>query len=298
MSRIDRRSSVAVGAMGIIGAMSKINLRDKPICITGASSGIGRATAIECARSGMPVVCAARREDKLREVVEEIRTQGGRAEYVVVDVADAGACRAMIDSTVETFGSIYAVFANAGYGVERAVHEMSDADLREMFEVNFFGTMNSIRPAIGPMIEQGAGHVLLCSSCLAKFSMPYYGVYGATKAAQCHIGRAMKLELESTGVHVSTILPVGTRTEFGQVSKRRSGVSPIMDRTPDRFMQSAERVARAIVKCLGKPKSEVWTSRLTLYSAAVMTAFPRSVDVIGRSMVKRRQRETASSKTS
>ncbi len=278
--------------------MPKINLSGKPICITGASSGIGRATAIACAQAGMPVVCAARREDKLKEVVEEIRAQGGHAEYIVVDVADADGCKAMIDSAVESFGSIYAVFANAGYGVERAVHEMTDAELREMFEVNLFGTMNTIRPAIPRLIEQGAGHVLLCSSCLAKFSMPYYGVYCATKAAQNHIGRAMKLELAPVGVHVSTVHPVGTRTEFSQVTKSRSGESPIMDSTPDRFMQSPEKVARAIVKCLKKPRSEVWTSRLTLYSAAIMTAFPRSVDVIGKSMVKRRQRDLASSDAS
>jgi len=278
--------------------MPKINLTDKPICITGASSGIGRATAIACARSGMPVLCAARREEKLEAMVEEIRSQGGRADYVVVDVADAGACAGMIEAAVASFGSIYAVFANAGYGVERAVHEMTDAELREMFEVNFFGSMNTIRPALPRLIEQGAGHVLLCSSCLAKFTIPYYGAYCATKAAQSHIGRAMRLELASAGVHVSVVHPVGTRTEFNEVSKRRSGAAPLTDRTPDRFMQSPDKVARAIVKCLQKPRPEVWTSRMTLYSAAVMTAFPRSVDARCRGMVKRRQKDIASNETS
>ena len=268
---------------------SKINLRGRPICITGASSGIGRATAIACGRAGMPVLAAARREEKLRAVVEEIRSQGGRAGYAVVDVTDADACRRMIDSAMARFGSIYAVFANAGYGVERAVHEQSDAEVRGLFEVNLFGSLNTIRPALPRMIEQGAGHVLLCSSCLAKFTIPYYGAYSASKAAQCHLGRAMRIELAPLGVQVSTVLPVGTRTEFSRVAQEQSDGAPLASRTPERFMQKPERVARAVVRCLQKPKPEVWTSRVTLYSAAVLLAFPRLADRLSRSMAAHRR---------
>ena len=273
-----------------------IQLAGKPICITGASSGIGRATAIACAQAGMPVMATARREDKLFEVVEEIRSQGGCSELCVVDVTDAGACERMIESTVERFGSIYAVFANAGYGVERATHEMSDAALREIFEVNFFGTLNTIRPALPRMVEQGAGHVLLCSSCLAKFTIPYYGAYCATKAAQGHVGRAMRLELAPQGVEVSTVHPVGTRTEFTRVVNEQSDGAPIAQKTPERFMQSPRRVAKAVVRCLRKPRAEVWTSRTTLYSAAALLAFPGLADRLGRSLGKQRGDTTAPTK--
>src|SRR6187549_2932574 len=108
--------------------MARIELRGKPIAITGASSGIGRATAIACARAGMPVAAAARREDRLEGLVEEINRAGGRAIAVRTDVTDAGDCERLIAGTVEAFGSVYAVYANTGYGMEKAVHLMSDAE--------------------------------------------------------------------------------------------------------------------------------------------------------------------------
>src|SRR5215468_7974592 len=97
------------------------DLRGKPIAITGASSGIGAATAIECARAGMPVAIGARREDKLREVAELVRRAGGagtRVITVVIDTCKPEDCRRFVDATVAEFGSIYSVFANAGYSVE------------------------------------------------------------------------------------------------------------------------------------------------------------------------------------
>lgn len=265
-----------------------INLTGKPICITGASAGIGRATAILCARAGMPVLVAARREERLKKLVEEIRAEGGCAEWIVADVADPESNERMIERAIDAFGSLYAVFANAGYGVEQAMHEMTDEELRQIFEVNFFGSMHTIRPALPHLLERGEGHVLLCSSCMAKFSLPYYGAYSATKASQNHIGRAMCLELAPHGVHVSTVHPVGTKTEFFDVTKQRSGVARLVEHSSERFMQTPERVAKAVVKCLRKPRPEVWTSRMVLYGMAVSMAMPRIADASVRWMVKRR----------
>ena len=106
-----------------------IDLSGKPICITGASAGIGRATALACARAGMPVFAAARREDRLKALVEQIRAEGGQAECATVDVASVESSERMIEVALNAFGSIYAVFANAGYGVERPMHEMTDESL-------------------------------------------------------------------------------------------------------------------------------------------------------------------------
>ncbi|TVQ33856.1 MAG: SDR family NAD(P)-dependent oxidoreductase [Phycisphaeraceae bacterium] len=271
--------------------MPPIDLKDKPICITGASSGIGAATALACARAGMPVLLAARREDKLAEIVERIRSEGGEAAAEVVDVADAEACERMIARAIEQFGSIYSVFANAGYGLEKAVHEMSDEEMRRIFEVNYFGTLNTLRPATPHMLERGAGHLLICSSCLARFPIPYYSAYSATKAAQHHIGRAMRLELEPHGVHVSTVHPVGTKTEFFDQVKGHSRRTTLVEHSPDFFMQTPERVARAVVRCLRRPRPEVWTSKLTLWGMAFGAATPRIADMGVRHMVRKRQAE-------
>ncbi len=271
--------------------MSKIDLKDRPIVITGASAGIGRAVALLCAREGMPVVAAARRGDRLESLVDEIHESGGRAAWELADVTDKAACERLIARAEEDFGQIYAVFANAGYGVEAAMHEMEEDALRKIFEVNFWGSMNVIQPAVPRLLEAGEGHIILNSSCVARFSLPYYGAYCATKAAQHHIGRAMRLELEPHGVHVSTVHPIGTRTEFFDKTQEASNVSRLIEHSSERFMQSPERVAKAVVKCLRKPVPEVWTSNSVRIGVALSAIVPRMSDLAMRKMVRERLRQ-------
>lgn len=244
-----------------------IDLRGKPIVITGASSGIGAATALACARAGMPVALGARRLDKLEALVAKLRQHGAAAVCEEMDVTDPVACQRLVDRATSELGGVYAVFANAGYGQEAALHEMSDAQVREMFEVNVFGSLNIIRPALSAMLERagpggparGSGHILWCSSCLAKLSIPRYGVYSATKSAQHHLGRAMRLELRGRGVEVSTVHPIGTKTEFFDQAARRSQNAKLLERGGQRFMQEASVVADHVVRCLKRPRPEVWT---------------------------------------
>ncbi len=252
-----------------------IDLTGKPIAITGASSGIGRATAMACAAAGMPVALGARRIDKLEAAVREISAAGGKAIAVQIDVANPEDCRRLVDRTAAEFGSIYAVFANAGYGFEKPMRETTDAEIRAIFETNFFGTMNTIRPAMEAMLRSGSGHILVCSSCLAKVGMPFLSPYSATKAAQDHVARAMRAEMAGTGVAVSSVHPIGTRTEFFDQAAARSEPGAGRLKTPEFFMQPPERVARAVVRRLSKGRgAEVWTSTFTRLAFATMNAFP------------------------
>lgn len=268
-----------------------IELAGKPIAITGASSGIGRAAALACARAGMPVAAAARREDRLRELVREIEGLGGRAIGAALDVTDGAACAAFIARAEAELGPLYAVFANAGYGLERAIHDMTEQELREIFETNFWGSLNVIRPALRGMLERSSGHVLWCSSCLSKVGTPYSGAYSATKAAQDHLGRAMRHELKGRGLRVSTVHPVGTRTELWEVLERRSGGTTAIAGKPNRmFLQSAEHVADAVVKCLRRPRGEVWTSPTVRLLFALLNAAPQTGDMVLGWVVRRRLR--------
>ncbi|MFM7809966.1 MAG: SDR family NAD(P)-dependent oxidoreductase, partial [Planctomycetota bacterium] len=128
------------------------------------------------------------------------------------------------------------------------------------------------------MAANRRGHLLMNSSCLAKFTIPYYGAYAATKAAQAMMCRAMRFELEPHGIEVSSVHPVTTVTEFFERtaanSGRGDGGGKVPDHAPRLFVQPPERVARAIVACLKRPRSEVWTSLLVRLSAGVITAFP------------------------
>jgi short-subunit dehydrogenase len=278
--------------------MSTVNLQGKAIAITGASSGIGAATAIACAKAGMNVALFARRADKLAHVAELCRQAGGKSTRVIAvegDVSDPEACKQLVDLSIEAFGSLYSVYANAGYGFEKPMHETSEAELRQIFEVNFFGTMNTVRPAMEHMLSRPfegnarkapRGHILICSSCLAKITLPRYGAYSATKAAQNHIGRAMRHELDGKGVAVSTVHPISTTTEFFDIVKQRTG-KELQTHTPGLFVQPADTVAKHTVCCLRKPHAEVWTGvrgAITRLGMSTLTLLPALPDLMFRGM--------------
>ena len=270
-----------------------VKLSGKTIVITGASSGIGRATAIACARKGMNVVVNARREDKLIALTDQIKESGGQAVYLAGDVREEASQAKLMELANDRFGGIDAVFANAGYGIEAPGADMPEKMLRDIFEVNFFGTMNTIRTALPYLRNTGGGHILICSSCVSRIPLPFFGAYSATKAAQHHLGRAMRLELENENIYVSTIHPVGTRTEFFNVADqltKKGGWGGLRHSSPDWATQSPEKVSAAVVRCLHKPRPEVWMSRIVQFGAAVLTMSPGLADfMLRRELNKRRK---------
>ena len=267
-----------------------IDLAGKPIAITGASAGIGRATAIACARAGMPVAMMARRWDKLVEVQGEIESFGGRATVFEGSVDSHEANAAFVRTAEKAFGPVFAVFANAGYGFERATLDTSDEELRQIFETNFWGTLSLVRAAAPGMLDRRHGHILICSSCVSKIGLPMYGPYSATKAAQDHIGRAMRHEYRDTGVSVSTVHPVGTKTEFFDEAKKRSGGKlDLMGSAPQAALQSPDKVARVIVRRLGVDRGgEIWSSFSMPLLMGVAAAAPGLADMALGWMVERR----------
>lgn len=268
-----------------------VDLTGRPIAITGGSSGIGRAAAIACARAGMPVAVGARRLDRLRAVVEEIEAGGGRAVALEVDVNDPAACAAFIDRAAASLGGLYGVFANAGYGCDAPVLDMSDQEVRGIFDTNVFGALNTVRPAVAAMRSNDGprrGHVLLCSSCVARMTVPHLGAYSATKASLAHMGTAMRHELATTGVYVSTVHPVATRTAFLETMHPVRVPPAQRHRPPKAFTQRPEAAATRVVGCLRRPRPEVWTGPpgwITRMVAAAATASPRFGEFVARRSV-------------
>jgi len=260
----------------------RVKLGGKPIVITGGGTGIGAATAKVCAAAGMPVVLAGRRIEPLEATKADIESSGGRAYVVSVDVTDGNHAKEILDAGEEAFGPTWAVFANAGRGLDRAGHATTEEEMRSIFEVNFFATHVLLTEAAERMLERGGGgHLLACASCVSKFSPPYHGAYAASKAAQDLFCQAMRLELAPSGIFVSTIHPITTTTEFFDVSARVSGRSTErtgVHLTPKFFRQDAERVAKSIFKCLRKPVPEVWTSTIVRVTAAMRTLRPTLMD--------------------
>jgi short-subunit dehydrogenase len=262
--------------------MPKRDLTDRTIIITGASSGIGAATARACAASGMNVVLAARRGEALENVAQELRAAGRRALVVTCDVGRDDEVAQLFSQAVRQFGRIDMVFANAGYALFAPVVDTSDQEARDMFETNFFGTIRCVRLAVEHMRRNpppGGGHILICSSSMSEIALPMFGFYGATKAAQDSIAGALRAELKRDNIFVTSVHPIGTRTGFFDVVAERSprrddGTRPSLN-TPELFMQSPEHVARTIVRCLRRPCPEVWPSLITRFAVALATALPR-----------------------
>ena len=277
----------------------KRSLTGKVILITGASSGIGAATAIACAQRGMHLVLGARRADRLDQVAEIARSHGVKVELFVGDVCDPGNASSLLDLADDRLGGADIVFANAGYSFERPFTDTSDEELRRMFEVNFFASIELARLAAVRWISaQRAGHLILCSSCVSKFPLPYQGIYAATKAAQAMVARSLRHELAPIGIEVSTVHPITTRTEFFDTSAEHSdfeaseaGKNGVPDHAPRFFVQTPERVARAIIRAIESPRSEIWTSWIVRFSAALFTLFPGLQDrVMSRQAASARPR--------
>tara|TARA_B100001059_G_scaffold232777_1_gene271340 strand:- start:620 stop:1480 length:861 start_codon:yes stop_codon:yes gene_type:complete len=258
------------------------------IIVTGASSGIGAATAVACGAKGMNVVLGGRRSDRLEQVARKVESVGGTTSIVIGDVRDRTNTANLLNDAVDVFGGVDFVFANAGYSMERSFVTMSEDEIRSMFETNFFASVALVKEAALRWIESDrGGHVILCSSCVSKFPLPFQGVYAATKGAQALVARAMRHELAPFGIRVSTVHPVTTRTEFFDRSAERSGFrrgaygrEGVPDHAPRLFVQSPERVANAVVRGLQTAPSEIWTSWIVRMASALFTLFPRLQDLV------------------
>ncbi len=262
-------------------------IENQTIIISGASSGIGAATAVVCARAGMDVLLHGRSRERLDAVAEEVRAAGRRAEIVTGEVTQPGLAEHLLNVADETLDGFYAVFANAGIGWKKPAHEVSLDELRQIFEVNFFASYDLVCAAARRLVQrEQPGHLLMCSSALAKFTMINFSAYSASKAAQNHVCRAMRMELEPHHIEVSSVHPVTTKTDFFRRSAEYTGdrtdEAALYGHVPRWLLQSSEHVANAVVRCLRRPKPEVWTSFMARLAAGVVTVFPRWADALGR----------------
>lgn len=236
------------------------DLTNRVVAITGASSGIGAATAIACAERGMRVGLYARRADRLEAVAERIHGAGGEAETVVGDVRDRARVEDLVTSVTRRWGRLDAIVANAGFGVTAPVAETPADEAREIFDVNVLGTVWAIQAAWPIFAARRAGHVVIVSSGAAKHGMPANALYSATKAAQANLAEGLRIEGRAIGVDVSVVYPVVTETEFRDVIRDHTGRKKLAARVGGP-RQTAEQVAEAIVDCLRRPRFEVYPYR-------------------------------------
>ncbi len=229
-------------------------LQNKVVVITGASSGIGLACARAFARAGARLMISARREKELARVCEEIRAAGGQAHYQVMDVSNEAQCGLFVDAAMAQYGRIDILVNNAGFGHFLNLAETTAEDMRKLLDTNFFGTFYMSRAVLPIMRKQAAGHLISISSVAGKrVFRPGGGAYNVSKFAMQGFTEALRMELLDTPIHVSSICPVATSTEFFDLSQRQTGKAAKMHGP----VQTAEYVAEVVVKVAHHPKPEV-----------------------------------------
>src|SRR5438445_297858 len=190
------------------------------VAITGASAGIGRATALRLARDGAALVVCARRADRLAAVAADIAAAGGQALPVAGDVTREEDMAQLVARAVDRFGRLDVMMCNAGFGVAGAIDDITPDQMQRLMDVNYTGTYHATRAALPVFRRQRSGHLIIVSSIVGKRGVPYMGAYAATKFAQVGLAECLRAEVAGTGIFVSVVYPVSTDTEFFEVMSR------------------------------------------------------------------------------
>jgi NADP-dependent 3-hydroxy acid dehydrogenase YdfG len=227
---------------------------NKIIMITGASSGIGEATATRLADDGHHVVVAARRTDRLTQIADRINAHGGRATALPVDVTDQPAVAALVDSVATEFGGLDVVVACAGVMPLSPLCALRLEDWERTIDVNIRGLLYSIAAVLPQFQRQGRGHFVTIASTAAREVMPACAVYTGTKFAAWAITEGLRLESDP-GIRVTTISPGLTETELAD-SVTDLAARELANAVWKKLAMSPDAVAAAISYAISQPE---WT---------------------------------------
>lgn len=227
-------------------------LADKVVVITGASSGIGAATARRLAAAGAAVVLGARRADRLDALAADIRAAGGRATAVTIDVAKADDLRRATESAVTTYGRLDVLVSSAGVGPISPMSARRTADWDAMIDVNLRGVLHGIDAALPIFERQGRGHFVTIVSTAGLKIVPTMAVYGATKNAVRTVLEGLRQESTDGTIKTTAISPGYVRTEFAD-SITDAGIRAEVGRGMDDFALDPDAVARAVEFAVDQP---------------------------------------------
>jgi NADP-dependent 3-hydroxy acid dehydrogenase YdfG len=234
------------------------SLRDTVVAITGATSGIGAATARQLVEAGARVAIGGRRASRLDELVAELGSDN--VVGVVCDVREPSDNDQLIAAAVDKWGRLDSVVPNAGIGLYGGIMDNTDEQLTEMMDTNFAGTVWTIRSAVPEMLRTtGGGDIVIVSSVAGIRGGADEAVYAATKFAQVGLAGALDRELRASGVRVTAVCPAGVETEFAIGTGRTAGDPALAE-----FMRP-EDVAFAVVTVLAQPR-RVRTTQWQMWS--------------------------------
>jgi len=229
-----------------------MDFKNKVVLITGASSGIGKQTAIEFAKLGSNIILVARRKDKLEQVENELKQFNVNTLVCTCDVSKKDQVEIMSKTVLEKFNSIDILINNAGFAIYGSVFDLSIEEIESQMKTNYFGMIYCVKNFLPLMLKKKSGHIVNVASVGASFSVPGVSSYCATKFAMLGFSEGLKHELYGTGVGLTVVSPIMVRTplfehtSFTNFSKFSTGVS-----------LSSETVAKTIIKASNSSRLEI-----------------------------------------
>ena len=243
----------------------------KTVVITGASSGIGKATAVACAQRGYRLVLAARREKALNVTAEACRQHGAEVLVVPTVISSQAAVRELSLKAIETYGSYDVWINDAGVYMDGTFLETPMESYRRVIDVNLFGSIYGMREALTQFKKQGHGVLINVSSVFGMAAAPYVSAYCASKFAIRAISQSLRAEFRKTPVRICTVLPATIDTPLYRHAANFAGKQVL----PVKPVYTPELVARAIVSTLEHPKDEVYVGAASRLVSLCMQLFPK-----------------------
>lgn len=233
-------------------------IKDKVVIITGASSGIGEASAKLLASKGAKVVLGARRVDQLKRIAEEIKQAGGEAVYAELDVTKQSDNDALVSLAKDTYGRLDATFLNAGLMPNSMLSALKTNEWNQMIDVNIKGVLNGLAAVLPTFTAQKSGHVLATSSVAGLKAYPGGAVYGGTKWFLRNFMEVLRMEsaMEGTNIRTTTIYPAAINTELLSTISDQ-GAASTMQGLYDKYGISADRIAKVVEFAIDQPDDTV-----------------------------------------
>jgi short-subunit dehydrogenase len=264
-------------------------LNEQVVVITGASSGIGRETALRMGREGAKVVISARNDEALDDLVEEIRSAGGEATSIPADVSEWDQVQALASAAREQYGRIDTWVNNAGVLL---VGEFENTDLdeaRRLFNVNFWGEVHGLKAVLPIMREQGYGTLINITSVTAKRAFPLMSIYSASKWALNGLLEGLRAEIQDPDIRICTIMPATIDTPLYDHARSKEGVAA--KAAPPIYPPS--EVANAIIECAIRPRREMFAGKAGALMAAANGIMPGALDkllgMVGRTALLKKE---------
>jgi NADP-dependent 3-hydroxy acid dehydrogenase YdfG len=242
-----------------------VSVKGKVVVITGASSGIGEATAKLLAKNGAMVMLGARREGRLYKIADEINVNGGRADFRTVDVTKPEEVQALVDAAKESFGGIDVIFNNAGIMPNSPMSEVRTDEWNKMIDVNLKGVLNGIAAVLPTFTAQKHGHIITTSSVAGLKNYVGSGVYGATKFAVKNAMEVTRMESanEGTNIRTTTLYPAAINTELlDHIGDEKTATN--MKNFYKQHGISPDAIARVVNFAIDQPE-DVDISEFTIY---------------------------------